>query len=108
VVACSHTGTNLLVCNSTLLSGLKNSCKKYLKHKFVLLTGQVPTFLAKINNGKILFSHGAEYEKVLFPDMLRPEDGGSKHVPNVGQFLPDYTLQHPKGSHLRKHCYYYY
>jgi hypothetical protein len=25
-----------------------------------------------------------------------PDDGGSKHLWNVGQFLPDYTAQHPR------------
>jgi hypothetical protein len=30
----------------------------------------------------------------------RPDDGGSQHLSNVGQFLPDYTAQHPKDSHL--------
>jgi hypothetical protein len=26
-----------------------------------------------------------------------PEDGGSKHLWNVIEFLPDYTVQNPKG-----------
>jgi hypothetical protein len=26
----------------------------------------------------------------------RPEDGGSKHLRNVSQFLPDYTALHPR------------
>jgi hypothetical protein len=26
----------------------------------------------------------------------RPDDGGSKHLLNVGKFLPDYTAQHPR------------
>jgi hypothetical protein len=25
-----------------------------------------------------------------------PDDGGSKHLRNVGKFLPDYTAQHPR------------
>lgn len=25
-----------------------------------------------------------------------PDDGGSKHVLNVGRLLPDYTVPHPK------------
>jgi hypothetical protein len=25
-----------------------------------------------------------------------PDDGGNKHCLNVGQFLPDYTAQHPR------------
>jgi hypothetical protein len=33
----------------------------------------------------------------LSPGMfLHPQDGGSKHLWNVGQFLPDYTAQHPR------------
>jgi hypothetical protein len=27
---------------------------------------------------------------------MGPDDGGSKHLWNVGQFLPDYTAQHPR------------
>jgi hypothetical protein len=30
----------------------------------------------------------------------RPNDGGSKLLRNVGQFLPDYTAQHPKRKTL--------
>jgi hypothetical protein len=26
----------------------------------------------------------------------RPDEGGSKRLRNVGQFLPDYTVQHPR------------
>jgi hypothetical protein len=26
----------------------------------------------------------------------RPDDGGSKHLWNVGKLLPDYTAQHPR------------
>jgi hypothetical protein len=28
--------------------------------------------------------------------LIALDDGGSKHLRNVGQFLPDYTAQHPK------------
>jgi hypothetical protein len=30
----------------------------------------------------------------------RPDDGGSKHVCNVGKLLPDYTAQQPRRNHL--------
>jgi hypothetical protein len=29
-------------------------------------------------------------------DDNRPDDGGSKHLRNVGQFLRDYMVQHPR------------
>jgi hypothetical protein len=33
----------------------------------------------------------------------RPDDGGSKHLWNVGQFLRDYTAQHPRNQYSRYH-----
>jgi hypothetical protein len=29
--------------------------------------------------------------------MNRCDDGGSKHLRNIGKFVPDYTAQHPRG-----------
>jgi hypothetical protein len=45
--------------------------------------------------GEISGSHGDVYEDdCLLGD--RPDDVASKHLGNVGQFLPDYTAQHPR------------
>jgi hypothetical protein len=33
----------------------------------------------------------------------RPDDEGSKHLSNVGQFLPDYRRNVPEDSHLHTH-----
>jgi hypothetical protein len=30
----------------------------------------------------------------------RPDDEGSKHLRNVGEFQRDYTAEHPRDSHL--------
>jgi hypothetical protein len=32
--------------------------------------------------------------------MLRPDDGGSKHLCNVGELIRDYTAQIPKDVHF--------
>jgi hypothetical protein len=32
-----------------------------------------------------------------------PDDGGSKHLLNVGQYLPDYTAQHPTRQPSSEH-----
>jgi hypothetical protein len=33
-----------------------------------------------------------------------PDDGGSKHVWNIGKFLPNYTAQRRSRSHIRMLC----
>jgi hypothetical protein len=33
-----------------------------------------------------------------------PDDGGSKHLWNIGQFLSDYMCNIPEDSHLHTHC----
>jgi hypothetical protein len=33
-----------------------------------------------------------------FSGVYYPDDGGSKHVLYVGQYLADYTAQHPRGQ----------
>jgi hypothetical protein len=45
--------------------------------------------------GKISGSHGGEYEDgcLLGCCRIRPDDGGRKHLWNVGKFLPDYVAQ---------------
>jgi hypothetical protein len=35
----------------------------------------------------------------------RPDDGGSKHLPNVGQFLPNYTARHPRRQSSSTHVF---
>jgi hypothetical protein len=37
-----------------------------------------------------------------------PNDGGSKHLGNTGQFLSHYTMQHPKHSNLLVFCHFSY
>jgi hypothetical protein len=32
-----------------------------------------------------------------------PDDGGSKHLRNVSQFVPDYTLKHPNINDMKKY-----
>jgi hypothetical protein len=37
-----------------------------------------------------------DVSEVLNASIMRTDDGGSKHLWNVGQFLPDCTAQHPR------------
>jgi hypothetical protein len=41
-------------------------------------------------------SHGGEYEDGCLLVDECPDDGGSKHLWNVGKLLPDYTAQQPR------------
>jgi hypothetical protein len=44
---------------------------------------KIPTNISNSNVWLLTFFH-------------RPDDGGSKHLWNVGKLLPDYTAQHPR------------
>jgi hypothetical protein len=56
--------------------------------------------------GETYCLHGVTTQNIVILTAVRttisqgPDDGGSKHLWNVSQFLPDYTVQHPRRSHL--------
>jgi hypothetical protein len=50
-------------------------------------------------------SHGGKYEDDYVLGSSGPDDGGRKHLWNIGKLLPDYSGQHPKTQSSSGHVY---
>jgi hypothetical protein len=86
--------------NDNIKMGLKYVMKVWFLFSYWLTLGSVEGFCELFTNLGVSYSAYFPDQLSKFPFKvrrpLRPDDGGSEHLRNSGQFLPDYTAQHPR------------